>query len=295
MWLELFALYPWLFGLMVFINSLLIGSFLNVVIHRLPIMMERQWLAECAEGLNQSTPADPWPARYNLLTPGSNCPKCQTAIPAWRNIPLVSYLLQRGQCHHCANPISIRYPLIELGSALLCTAVAIKLGPTPLFLATWLLTFGLIALAAIDFDTMLLPDSITLPLLWLGLLVSLGLGGYHGFVDIESAVLGAVFGYLSLWLIFQGFKLLTGKEGMGYGDFKLLALFGAWFGWQALLPIILISSLSGAVVGIGLTVAGKLGQGKPMPFGPWIILGGVIYLFVGPQLVQWYLQMMVYG
>ncbi|WP_298443204.1 A24 family peptidase [uncultured Ferrimonas sp.] len=289
MWLELFAQHSWLFWLVVITTSLIVGSFLNVVIHRLPIMMERQWLQECAEGLEVSVPKDPWPTKYNLLVPGSNCPKCQTAIPAWRNIPILSYVLQAGKCHHCSAPISIRYPLIELTTALLCLAIAIKLGPVDLFWPTWLLAFALIALAAIDFDKMLLPDAITLPLLWLGLLINID----AGFVALTDAVYGAVFGYLSLWSIFQGFKLLTGKEGMGYGDFKLLALFGAWFGWQALLPIILISSIGGAVVGIALTATKQLGAGKPMPFGPWIILGGLGYLFFGPELVNWYLHTMV--
>ncbi|QIZ78547.1 prepilin peptidase [Ferrimonas lipolytica] len=289
MWLELFAQYNWLFLGVIGTVSLLIGSFLNVVIHRLPIMMERQWLQECAEGLATTPAKDEWPERYNLITPGSNCPKCQADIPAWRNIPLISYLSQRGKCHNCHSPISIRYPLVELLTALLCVAVAAKLGPTGLFLGTWLLCFGLIAAAAIDFDKMLLPDSITLPLLWLGLLLNID----TGFVTLADAVLGAAFGYLSLWSIFQGFKLLTGKEGMGYGDFKLLALFGAWFGWQALLPIILISSIGGAVVGIALTVTSKLDQGKPMPFGPWIIIGGLSYLFYGPELVNWYLHSVV--
>ncbi|WP_028116188.1 prepilin peptidase [Ferrimonas senticii] len=293
-WNELFGQYPWLFWLTVTAVSLIVGSFLNVVIHRLPIMMERQWRAECidglsAEGIKVAAPHDSWPARYNLLVPGSNCPHCQTAIPAWRNIPLVSYLLQGGKCHHCHSPISVRYPLVELGTALLCLAIAIKLGPTELFWPTWLLAFGLVALAAIDFDKMLLPDSLTLPLLWLGLLVNLN----HGFVALTDAVLGCVFGYLSLWSVFQGFKLLTGKEGMGYGDFKLLAMFGAWFGWQALLPIILLSSIGGAIVGIALTALAKLGKGKPMPFGPWIILGGLAYLFCGEQLIDWYWHSML--
>ncbi|SHH98430.1 prepilin peptidase [Ferrimonas marina] len=299
-WLESFTLYPALFFSCVFLVSLLLGSFLNVVIHRLPIMMEREWKLECAEALelsgdqatlktgtlNNGNFNDGYPAQYNLVVPGSACPHCGTAIPAWRNIPLISYLAQKGRCHQCAEPISVRYPLVELATALLCTLVAWQLGPTPQFLAAWLLTLSLVALSAIDLDKMLLPDQITLPLLWLGLLLNIdGL-----FASLSDAVLGAAVGYLSLWSVFQGFKLLTGKEGMGYGDFKLLALFGAWFGWQAILPIILLASVGGAVVGITLMATGKLAQGKPMPFGPWIALGGFIYLLWGPQLVSWYLS-----
>ncbi|GAA4900434.1 A24 family peptidase [Ferrimonas pelagia] len=298
-WFELFALYSGLFPLLVGCTGLIVGSFLNVVIHRLPIMMEREWRAEwqdaCAEAYPgsspQPSPLDALPERYNLLAPGSACPQCQTPIPAWRNIPLLSFALQRGQCHQCQAKISLRYPFVELGTGLLSLLLALHLGPTGQFLAAWLLLFGLIALTGIDLDTMLLPDQITLPLLWLGLLLNIdGL-----FVSLSDAVLGAAIGYLSLWTLFQLFKLLTGKEGMGYGDFKLLALFGAWFGWQALLPTILIASFGGAIVGLLMMASGRLKQGNPMPFGPWIALGGVIYLLWGTQLVSWYLNTMLGG
>ncbi|GAA5194283.1 A24 family peptidase [Ferrimonas gelatinilytica] len=300
LWLDLFTLYPWLFLLLTGLTGLILGSFLNVVIHRLPIMMEREWRAECSEFLAEDgsatapSPARAVPAqeeepRYNLLVPGSACPHCKTAIPAWRNIPLLSYLLQKGRCHHCDKPISARYPLVELATGVVTLGLAWLLGPTPEFLAAWVLTLGLIALAAIDMDTLLLPDQITLPLLWLGLLVNLsGL-----FVPLEDAVIGAAAGYLSLWIIFQGFKLLTGKEGMGYGDFKLLALFGAWFGWQCLLTVMLIASFGGALFGITMIVSGKLNRENPMPFGPWIAFGGFVYLCFGQQLVAWYLTRMV--
>ncbi|MBW3140388.1 A24 family peptidase [Ferrimonas balearica] len=288
-WIALFDQLPWLFLLLTTALGLILGSFLNVVIHRMPLMMEREWQQECAEALSIPAPASELPDRFNLMVPGSACPRCGTAIPIWHNIPVLSYLLLRGRCHHCKTPISLRYPTVELLTGLATLFLAWHFGPSAQFLAAWVLTLGLISLAAIDFDTMLLPDQLTLPLLWLGLLVNLnGL-----FVPLEQAVIGAALGYLSLWSLFQLFKLLTGKEGMGYGDFKLLALFGAWFGYPALLPVILIASIGGAVVGIALQVSGKLGRGKPMPFGPWIVLGGWIYLVWGTDIVNWYLHTVV--
>ncbi|MBY5992135.1 prepilin peptidase [Ferrimonas balearica] len=288
-WIALFDQLPWLFIALSSVLGLILGSFLNVVIHRLPRMMEREWQLECAEALSQPLPASTLPERYNLLVPGSACPHCGTAIPIWHNIPVLSFLLLKGKCHHCSAPISPRYPMVELLCGLSLGFLAWHFGPTPAFAAGAFLTLGLVALSGIDLDTMLLPDQLTLPLLWLGLLLNInGL-----FVPLEKAVLGAALGYLSLWGLFHLFRLLTGKEGMGYGDFKLLALFGAWFGYASLLPVMLLASFGGAVVGITLMATGRLSRDKPMPFGPWIALGGWLYLVWGNDVVDWYLSLMV--
>lgn len=266
--------------------GLIIGSFLNVVIHRLPKMMEWDWLRQCQELQNPgSLPADENGARYNLVVPRSACPACGHQITALENIPLISYAFLRGKCAGCKTPISLRYPLIEALTGLLAGAVAWKFGVSSTALAALVFTFALIALTFIDFDTQLLPDDITLPLLWLGLLFNIG----GGFTDLQSAVVGAMAGYLILWSIYWLFKLVTGKEGMGYGDFKLLAAIGAWFGWQLLPAVILLSSVVGSVIGIGLMVLARHGREVPIPFGPYLALGGIAALFWGPQLSRLYL------
>jgi leader peptidase (prepilin peptidase)/N-methyltransferase len=273
----------------------MIGSFLNVVIYRLPKMMELGWQQQCAELSRMNagpefahTEAEQTAnAPYNLVVPRSACPHCNHAISAWENIPVVSYLLLRGKCKECGAAISPRYPVIETVSGLLCAYAAWHFGFGLAAAGALLLIWALLALTAIDFDTQLLPDDITLPLLWTGLLFNL----FGVFTDLPGAVLGAVFGYLVLWGVYWLFKLATGKEGMGYGDFKLLAALGAWLGWQMLPLIILLSSLVGALVGITLIVAVKHGRDIPIPFGPYLAGGGLIALFWGQQLTQNYLQL----
>ena len=265
--------------------GLCVGSFLNVVIHRLPRMMEREWHAQCAD-LRGETPL---PAEVlSLARPRSHCPSCGHQITVLENIPIVSYLILRGKCSKCAAPISARYPVVEAATGLLSAYAAWHFGPTPQALGALIMLWALIALTAIDLDTQLLPDSITLPLLWIGL--ALNLAGTY--VDISSAVIGAMVGYLTLWSVFWLFKLLTGKEGMGYGDFKLLAALGAWLGWQMLPVIILLSSIVGAVVGICLIVFSRHGRNTPIPFGPYLAAAGIIALFWGPQLTRSYLGLM---
>ncbi|SEP60730.1 leader peptidase (prepilin peptidase) / N-methyltransferase [Ectothiorhodospira magna] len=272
--------------------SLMVGSFLNVVIHRLPIMMERRWQEDVLDwqrSQGHGPPVDQEPAPpYNLLLPRSACPACGHGITALENIPLLSYLFLRGKCAACGASISPQYPLVELATALLSMAVVWYFGATWTAAAALLLTWALIALAVIDLRTTLLPDVITLPLLWLGLV--LNLGGL--FTDATSSLLGAVFGYLSLWLVYHGFRLLTGKEGMGHGDFKLLAALGAWLGWQMLPLIILLSSLVGAVVGLLLIAVRGRDRNLPMPFGPYLAAAGWIALLWGHLIVDTYLGMM---
>lgn len=267
------------------ILGLMVGSFLNVVIHRLPKMMELGWQQQCAE-LRGEPPAET--PRYNLLVPRSACPHCNHAIGALENIPVISYLLLRGKCKGCGARISPRYPVIEAISGVLSAWAAWHFGFGWAAAGALLLVWALLALTAIDFDTQLLPDDITLPLLWTGLLFN----SFGTYTDLHSAVLGAVFGYLSLWSVYWLFKLATGKEGMGYGDFKLLAALGAWLGWQMLPLIILSSSFVGAVVGIALIVAAKHGRNIPIPFGPYLAGGGLIALFWGQALTQGYLQLL---
>jgi leader peptidase (prepilin peptidase)/N-methyltransferase len=264
------------------IFGLMVGSFLNVVIHRLPKMMEREWHANCLELQGKETPEQ---AKFTLVTPRSACPSCGHQITALENIPIISYLILGGKCKGCKAKISMRYPLVEAITGALIGAVAYKYGYTYSALFAFVFVFALIALTFIDFDTQLLPDDITLPLLWLGLLFNLN----GGFTDLKSAVLGAVFGYLILWSVYWLFKLVTGKEGMGYGDFKLLGAIGAWFGWQLLPAVILLSSVVGAVIGIGMIMfKGKTG-GTAIPFGPFLALGGIAALFFGRQLASFYL------
>ena len=262
--------------------GLCVGSFLNVVIHRLPKMMEQEWQAQCAElrGEPASTAAN-----LSLAKPRSRCPDCGHQITSMENIPVLSYLLLKGKCAGCGTSISARYPIIEVFTAVLSAYAAWHFGPTLQTVGALLLIWFLIALAAIDFDTQLLPDAITLPLLWLGLVFNL----MDTYVDLPAAVVGAMAGYLALWTVFWLFKLATGKEGMGYGDFKLLAALGAWLGWQMLPTIILLSSVVGAVVGITLIVVARRGRNVPIPFGPYLAAAGGIALFWGPQLTRNYL------
>ncbi len=264
------------------ILGLMVGSFLNVVIHRLPKMMEREWHVNCLELQGKEVPEQP---KYTIVTPRSACPKCGHQITALENIPIISYLMLGGKCKGCKTKISIRYPLVEALTGALVGLVAYKYGYTYTTLFAWIFVLALIAMTFIDFDTQLLPDDITLPLLWLGLLFNLN----GGFTDLKSAVIGAMAGYLILWSVYWLFKLVTGKEGMGYGDFKLLGAIGAWFGWQLLPAVILLSSVVGAVIGIGMIVfRGKTG-GTAIPFGPFLALGGIAALFFGQQLAGFYL------
>ncbi|MFN3716631.1 MAG: prepilin peptidase [Thiobacillus sp.] len=273
---------PALFAGLVFLLGLLVGSFLNVVIHRLPKMMEAEWQAQCAE-LRGEEPA--MAAPYNLATPRSACPACGHRLTALENIPILSWLALRGRCASCGAAISKRYPLVELLTGLLSAAVAWKWGGSLETLGALCLVWTLIALAFIDFDTTLLPDSLTLPLLWLGLLFNL----YGHFTQLQDAVIGAAAGYLVLWSVYWLFKLVTGKEGMGYGDFKLLAAIGAWLGWQMLPVTILFSSVVGAAVGIAMVLLVKHDRREPIPFGPYLAGGGLIALFFGAELTQAYL------
>ncbi len=308
--IRLFEQVPILLTLSAALVGLLVGSFLNVLILRLPRMMEREWHQECLEFLApeasteasteaerdapsdepQQTPssreASPQEPHLGLARPGSQCRSCGAAIQPWDNLPILSWLLLRGRCRTCKARISLRYPLIELLTAVLSVVVIWRLGPTGAALAALFLTWGLIALAMIDLDTQLLPDSLTLPLLWLGLLLSLA----GTFTDPASAILGAASGYLLLWLVFHAFRLATGKEGMGQGDFKLLALFGAWLGWQAVPQVILLSSLPGALVGLALIASGRARVGEPIPYGPFLALAGWISLLWGEAITGAYLQ-----
>lgn len=262
--------------------GLMVGSFLNVVIHRLPKMMEREWHSNCLELQGKEIPET---SKYSLTKPRSACPSCGHKIGALENIPIISYLLLGGKCKGCKAKISMRYPLVEALTGALVGLIAYKFGYTTTTLFAWGFTLALIALTFIDFDTQLLPDDITLPLLWLGLLFNLN----GGFTDLKSAVIGAILGYLILWSVYWLFKLVTGKEGMGYGDFKLLAAIGAWFGWQLLPAVILLSSVVGAIIGIGLILFKGKGRSTAIPFGPFLALGGIAALFFGQQLAHFYM------
>ena len=297
--IQLMAQYPLLFASISFFLATVIGSFLNVVIHRLPVMMKREWQLECNQYLDEyhkatvtgikdklAQPIDDYPEKYNLIVPGSSCPKCKTSIKPWHNLPILGWLILGGKCIHCKTHISARYPIIEALTGMMVAYLAYHFGPSWQFAFGTILTFGLIALTGIDLDEMLLPDQITLPLLWIGLLINLN----GTFVSITDAVIGATAGYMSLWSVFWGFKLLTGKEGMGYGDFKLLAMFGAWLGWQQLPLIILLSSIVGATVGLILIVTNKTSSEHPIPFGPYLSFAGWISLVSGPQLTLLYMS-----
>ncbi|MFM1911733.1 MAG: Type 4 prepilin-like protein leader peptide-processing enzyme : Leader peptidase [Pseudomonadota bacterium] len=283
---ELIALIQQNSTIFIIIASLLglvIGSFLNVVIHRLPIMMEMDWREQCASlsGIDNVAKT----TKYNLITPRSICPHCQKAIAAWHNIPVISFLMLGGRCKECKASISWRYPAVEIISAFLVGLTAYKFGFSINTLAASVFALALLSLTFIDLDTQLLPDDITLPLLWLGLLFNLN----GGFTDIQSAVIGAVAGYLILWSVYWLFKLITGKEGMGYGDFKMLGAIGAWFGWTILPAAILLSSIAGSIIGIGLIIFAKKGRNTAIPFGPYLALGGIAALFWGTQLSHLYL------
>ena len=259
--------------------GLLLGSFLNVVIHRLPKMMERQWAAECAE-LSGQTPVEQ--ERFNLMVPRSRCPSCGHVIRWYENIPLLSYAVLRGRCSACGVPIGWRYPAVELATGALFAWVASRYGISLQGLAWCFFAAVLLTAALIDWDTTLLPDDLTLPLVWAGLIAA---AVQWTPTSLPNALWGAVAGYLSLWSVYWLFKLVTGKEGMGYGDFKLLAALGAWFGWQALVPIILMASVIGAVVGIGMKFASQLREGGYVPFGPFLAGAGFTVMFFGPQAV----------
>ncbi|KPK53783.1 MAG: methyltransferase [Gammaproteobacteria bacterium SG8_31] len=275
---------------LVFVLGLMVGSFLNVVIYRLPVMLDRSWRAQCAEltGHDQIPSGE----RFDLIAPPSTCPECGHRITFRENIPVVSFLFLGGKCSACRTRISRRYPAVELGTALLSVLVAWRLGTGWPCLFALLFTWSLIALSGIDLDTKLLPDTITLPLLWLGLLVNLGTSAPNSvgtFASLHDAVLGAVAGYLSLWLVYHLFRLVTGKEGMGYGDFKLLAAIGAWLGWQYLPLTILLSAVVGAIVGgAALSLKGRESQ-TPIPFGPFLAAAGWIAMMWGSEIMDAYL------
>jgi leader peptidase (prepilin peptidase)/N-methyltransferase len=284
--LSILSTTPLLFSALAGIIGLLIGSFLNVVIYRLPIMMQRGWRKECLEYLQISSEADQAEETpFNLIIPLSHCPGCNTPIKPYQNIPVFSYLLLRGRCATCGCRISMRYPIIEAFTAISSFMVAWHFGYTPQAAFALLLTWSLIALTFIDVDHQLLPDSIILPMLWLGIFLSL----FNVYTDAHASIIGAIAGYLALWSVFHLFKLATGKEGMGYGDFKLLALFGAWLGWQYLPIIILLSSLVGAVIGLGMIIFAKHDHNVPIPFGPYLAAAGWIALLWGHDLNRLYL------
>jgi leader peptidase (prepilin peptidase) / N-methyltransferase len=269
--------------------GLLVGSFLNVVIHRLPKMMERDWKAQIDEYLQQDVVASVPPIateKYNLVVPRSACPACGHQITAIENIPIISYLAIGGKCRGCRAPISMRYPLVEALTGIVSGLLAWRFGFGLPAVAAILFAWAMISLTFIDFDTQLLPDDITLPLLWLGLLLNM----FNTFTDLQSAVIGAVLGYLALWSVYWGFKLATGKEGMGYGDFKLLAAIGAWLGWAMLPLVILLSAGVGAIVGISMMLFTKHGRDTPIPFGPYLAAAGLIALVWGKQISQAYLH-----
>ena len=289
------------YGVVAFI-SLMVGSFLNVVIHRVPLMMERGWRDGVVEYLtDQQSDKDKDkalalefrtelpPEPFNIAVPRSRCPQCGDEITAWQNIPVISYLLLRGKCSGCKTSISLRYPIIEFVTMALSLVVAWKLGPTPAAILGIVVTWFLVAMSMIDFDHQLLPDSMTLPLMWIGLLAAL----VPVFADIRSAVLGAALGYMVLWSIYQLFKLITGKEGMGFGDFKLLAALGALLGWQALPVIILLSSLVGAIVGLTIIAITRRDKNIPIPFGPYLAAAGWLAMLWGDDLSNWYYTLFV--
>jgi leader peptidase (prepilin peptidase) / N-methyltransferase len=277
---------PAVFAAVAGLFGLAIGSFLNVVIHRLPLMLERQWRAQCAEITGQPAPP-PAAEPYNLVRPRSRCPSCSAQIRAMHNIPVLSYLALRGRCAACNAPISIRYPLVELGTAIVTGVVAWHFGFGWQAALALVFSWYLIAMTGIDVDRQLLPDVLTLPLMWLGLLASLCPA--VGMATPRDALIGAAAGYLVLWGVFQAFRLVTGKEGMGYGDFKLFAAIGAWLGWQMLPLVLLLSAVVGAAVGIALIAARRHGRGVPIPFGPYLAGAGWIAMLWGLPIIERYL------
>lgn len=286
---SFFATYPIALLVFALVLGLIIGSFLNVVIYRLPVMMQRDWTEQCYEFLEikddkaKKNDTDRF-ANFNLSQPGSHCPNCKHEITAIENIPVLSYLIQAGKCKNCKAPISKRYTIIESACGIFTLLIAYQFGFTWLALASLVLTWSLLVLTMIDYDHQLLPDDITIPILWLGLIIN-----YFGLITtLEEAFLGAIAGYMILWLVYWMFKLLTGKEGMGHGDFKLLAALGAWMGWQALPQIILLSSLIGALIGIGLIIIKGRDKNIPIPFGPYLAGAGFFSLLWGDELNQLY-------
>jgi len=290
---EVFTESAWLFVAVIFAFCLVIGSFLNVVIHRLPLMMERDWREQCEE-LTSTPPEHALPeGRFDLIAPRSRCPSCGMTIKAWQNIPVVSYLLLGGKCANCRESISARYPLVELFTGILAATCAWRFGVGWEALLAVVMTLALVPIAMIDAETQLIPDSIVLPLMWIGLGMSLFspmAGASTLFISPQDAIVGAMAGYLSLWTVYQLFKLVTGKEGMGYGDFKLLAALGAWLGWQQLPLIILMSAVVGAVVGILLMVLRRHERSVPIPFGPYLAAAGWIAMLWGDVITSSYLD-----
>lgn len=290
-YIDLLQHNPVLYLSLIFIFGLLVGSFLNVIIYRLPVMLKRQWKTDCMSFLAQenepvpgSTTSNDQP--FNLIVPRSRCPHCGHLITALENVPVLSFLFLGGRCRECKTPISVRYPLIEILSASLAVLVAWKYGFSYQAVMGIVLSWTLISLSFIDYDHQYLPDNITLPFLWLGLFLNLN----NLYVDLASAVLGAIMGYLVLWLVYQVFKIVTGKEGMGYGDFKLLAMLGAWLGWQSLPAIILISTLVGSIIGVSLIVFKQHNRNHPIPFGPYLAIAGWIVLLWGNEINNAYLN-----
>lgn len=320
--LSIIDAYPLFLPIAMCLLGLLVGSFLNVVVHRLPIMLEREWqrFAEEADAAqqeaataageptatgvptaSQETAAPEVPAApaettasakaFNLAVPGSHCPKCEHKLAAWENIPVISYLLLRRRCRACQTPISARYPLVEVAAAVLAIVVANEFGPTLSMLGLLVFTWALLTASLIDFDHKLIPDDISLPLMWMGLLLTAANMGVPS-ISLVDSVAGAAAGYLSLWCLYWVFLLATGKQGLGYGDFKLLAALGAWLGWQALLPVLLLASLGGSVVGIGLILIKGHSRSAAMPFGPFLASAGFIMLIWGPSLLQTYARLL---
>jgi len=292
-WIDLFGSSLSLFLAGIALLGLIVGSFLNVVIWRLPQMLRREWASQCYEYLQENIPAlettiQPHFSKntkpFNLITPPSHCPQCNHKISVVENIPLISFLFLKGRCRHCKTSISWRYPLIEIFTALLSVIVAFVFGLNLQTFAGLILTWSLFTLSVIDWEHQILPDDITFPLLWLGLIFNI----QHVFTDITSAVIGAIAGYLFLWSVYWLFKLFTGKEGMGYGDFKLLAMLGAWLGWSALLKIVLISSFLGAGLGITLILLKRHSKEQPIPFGPFLALGGWVTMLWGDKISKFY-------
>lgn len=279
-------MHPDAFVIFMTILGLIIGSFLNVMIYRLPLMLEREWHAQCRELLNLPDKPEKPHELFNLVTPRSRCPQCNHSISALENIPVISYLVLKGKCRICNSRISLRYPLIEAGSGILTAFIAWHFGYSIQTLFAVPLTWAFICLSMIDIDRQLLPDDITLPFLWLGLACNM----FGVFTDVYSSLIGTITGYGVLWLIFVAYKLVTGKEGMGYGDFKLLALLGAWLGWQMLPLIILLSSLLGAIIGIFLILFRKHDKNTPIPFGPYLVIAGWIALIWGKEIITAYLN-----
>jgi leader peptidase (prepilin peptidase) / N-methyltransferase len=295
--LDLLSASPTLTVILATVLGLMVGSFLNVVIYRLPLMLQREWHARCCEYLQiepkKAVAQAPVPEHkvFNLMKPDSHCPVCKKPVRPWQNIPVLSYLMLRGKCSQCKTRIHWRYPVVELVTAALSALVAWHFGATWSCVAALIFTWSLISATVIDIDHQLLPDNITLPLLWLGLL--LAATPYGVGVSVGDAVIGACAGYLSLWSVYQIFKLLTGREGMGYGDFKLLAAIGAWLGWQQLLSVVILSSMAGAVLGIGMAIFAGRDKNIPMSFGPYLAIAGFIALIWGDVITDWYLNLAV--